>query len=232
MKVNTMKFSFAVQRTLILAAVAGAFSAAALADRPMNVDSANTAKVGSGYVEGWFTSTDGANGLSVAPAYSFADGLQVGGLVARVSGDGAALTSTGLNLKWRITPSVASGCNLGAKFEVNRVKLSADGFGSESTTVSGITGLGTCNFTQGGSLHANLGFSKASGASSGNFWGLGYEHKFGSVTPHIDVVGGKDLDETISVGLRGDIAANFQLDGSFSRSNGVNVTTLGGKFRF
>jgi uncharacterized protein YdeI (BOF family) len=220
-----------IQRTLVLAAVAAAFSAPVLADRPMNTDSANTANAGSGFVEAWYTKFDDANGLSVAPAYSFADGLQVGALFSRLSGDGASLTTTGVNLKWRITPSVASGCNFGAKFELNRQKIKDEGF-SDSGNFSGITGLATCNFTQGGSLHANLGFLKPSGGSSINVWGIGYEHKFGAVTPHIEINGGEDLEEIVTVGLRGDIVKNVQADGSFSRTDGVNIVTVGVKFRF
>jgi hypothetical protein len=228
--------SHAIQRTLAVAIAAGLFSAAALADRPMVTDSANTNKAGSGHVEAWLSNLDSdfgsASGLSVAPAYAFADGVQVGGIFARLSGGGETLTNTGVNLKWRITPSNPNGCNFGAKFEYARVKFKDDFGNSASGNASGVTGLGTCNFTQGGSLHMNLGFVKPSGGSSVTAWGLGYEHKFGAITPHIEINGIEDSDEVVTIGLRGDISANVQLDGSFSSVSGVKTTTVGVKFRF
>jgi hypothetical protein len=226
-----MKSSFATQRSVILAALAVAFSASALADRPMLTESANTSNAGSGDVEAWFTDAEGLSGLAIAPAYSFADGLQVGGVFQRLSDSGFSLTNTGLNLKWRITPSNPNGCNFGAKFEFARVNVKFGGF-SESGNASGITGLGTCNFTQGGSLHMNLGFVKPSGGSNSVVWGVGYEHKFGAVTPHIELTGVEDSDEVFTIGLRGDISSNVQLDGSYSSSNGFKTTTVGLKFRF
>jgi hypothetical protein len=46
------------------------------------------------------------------------------------------------------------------------------------------------------------------------------------------VFGFEDGDETVQLGLRGDIAKNIQLDGTIGRTSGVNLYSVGLRFKF
>jgi hypothetical protein len=210
---------------VLLAAAALTLSAgAALAGRPLSVDDANVNDTGKGHLEAWVTRAEGVSLYSLAPAYAFSDGLELGGLVARESD--SRLTVQALQLKWRITPSQDKGCNVGATVGLLRTRVAG-----QRDSGHYLTGLFSCNGVAGGSVHANLGVSKG-GGDSATVWGLAYERAFGAVTPHIEWFGSEGSKPTLAIGLRGQLTDAVQLDGSVGRSDGITVTTVGVKFTF
>lgn len=218
-----MKTQRNLVKPLLALCLAGA-AGAALADRPLTVDNAAINPRNGGDVELWATDADGANLTSVFGGYSFWDTVELGALVA----GGSGLTVSGVQGKWLITPSQASGCNFAATLGWTRVKL--DGVGSNDG--SGVNGIMSCHGTGLGSLHFNLGYTKPSGASGASNWGIALERSFGAVTPHVEVFGIENGDSTVQLGLRGDIAKGLQLDGTIGRTDSINVYTVGLRFRF
>jgi hypothetical protein len=84
-------------------------------------------------------------------------------------------------------------------------------------------------------MHANLGYSKASGASGVTTWGLAFKRSFGVLTPNIEVSGADGSggsDTTVQLGLRGDIAKTLELDGSVGRLDNATIHTVGVQFSF
>ena len=212
--------------TLTLSTLLALASTTVLAGRPLVVDDASTNDKGKGHVEFWGTSASGVRLLSIAPAYAFADGLELGGLFARESNSGLRVTAA--QLKWRITPSQERGCNVGLVGGLSRATLAG-----ASANGSYVTGLGTCNMAASGSFHANLGLTKVNGGgSSTTSWGIAYERAFGAVTPHIEWFGAEGSKPTLQIGLRTQIADSLQLDGSIGHSDGDSIYTLGLKFSF
>jgi hypothetical protein len=204
----------------VLALAAGA----ALADRPLTVDNAAINARNSGDAELWVTDVDGSNLVSLRGNYSFWDSVELGALID----DGSGLTRTGLQGKWLITPVAQGGCNFAAALGWSRVKL--DGFGSNNATE--LNGIMSCHGIGPVNLHFNLGTVKPSGGSATTTWGLAGELPLGRVTPHAEVFGFEDGDETVQLGLRGDIAKNIQLDGTIGRTSGVNLYSVGLRFKF
>lgn len=212
-------------RGILLGLGLGFALAPAMAGRPLVVDDANTNDTGKGHVEAWVSRADRENLYSIAPAYAVADGVEIGGLLARAPR--SDLTGQALQLKWRITPSQEQGCNVGMVVGMSRVKLAG-----ASADAPYVNGLLSCNRGDAGSLHANLGWTRPDGGSSIRSWGLAYERAYGAVTPHIEWFGAQGSKPTLQVGLRGNVADNWQLDGSIGRSDGENIVTLGVKFSF
>lgn len=214
-------------RPLLVIATLGLQASLAMAGRPLVIDDANTNDKGKGHVEAWVTRADGATLFSLAPAYAVAEGLEIGGLLARESGSGGLRVSAA-QVKWRITPSNEKGCNFAAVLGATRASA-----GGASSNASYLNGLATCNRGSAGSYHANLGVTKANGGGgSATTWGIAYERGFGNVTPHIEWFGAEGSKPTLQVGLRGQLTDTLQLDGSLGHTDGVTIYTLGVKFTF
>ena len=197
----------------------------AFAGRPLNVDDASVNDKGKGHVEAWVTRGDGVSIYSVAPAYAPIEGLEIGGLIARENE--TKLNITGLQAKWRITPSQDKGCNVGAILGFSRVSVAG-----ASANGQGLTGLFTCNGIGGGSAHLNVGMDRVSGGDTTSRWGLAYERSFGGITPHIEWYGSEGSKPTVGIGVRGMVTDSLQLDGSVGRGDGLTVYTLGAKLTF
>ncbi len=213
-------------RSFALITAFGLHASLALAGRPLVVDDASVNDKGKGHLEVWTTQADGFNMYSLAPAYAFIEGLEVGGLLSRESNSGLRVTAA--QLKWRITRSQEQGCNFAAIVGASRA--SAGGF---SANGSYLTGLATCNRGSAGSFHLNLGLSKANGGGSATSnWGIAYERAFGAVTPHIEWFGSEGAKPTLQIGLRGQLTDSVQLDGSIGHNDGTTIYTLGVKFTF
>jgi hypothetical protein len=199
-----------------------ACSGAAFAGRPLVVDDANTNDAGRGHVETWLSRQDGESVYSVAPAYAFREGMEIGALVARAPS--AHVTATALQLKWRITPSRANGCNAGVVGGLAH----ATGTGNAPY----LNGLATCNVEGLGSFHFNLGGLKPRDASFVPTWGLAFEKPISAVVAHLEVFGARDTRPTVQLGLRADVVQGIQLDGSVGRNDGRTLWTVGLKFQF
>jgi len=209
-----------------LAAIGLATSAASsFAGRPLLVDDAGVNKKGEGHIETWITRADGDNAFTVSPAYAFWDTVELAGAYTHFDTAGARLYS--LQAKWMITPSQDHGCNFAAAVVGSRFESDV-GNGDAST----VTGLFSCNGNPFGNIHINLGYTKPSGASGDTSYGVAIEKSFGVLTPHVELVGSDNTDSIVNLGLRGDIARNVQLDGSIGRQSGINIYTVGLKFRF
>ena len=207
----------------LLAVVLAAASGPAWAGRPLSVDDANTNDAGAGHVEMWVSRAPGSTVLNVAPAYAPVDGLEFG--VAASRDTSSKVTVGTVQLKWRITPSQEVGCNLGTSLGASRV---SDGGGH----LRFLNGLVSCNFGGQGSVHLNLGVVKPSGDSSAKTWGVAYERETGPVTPHLEFFGEKGGKPTAQVGLRGQLAEAWQLDGTVGRHDGQTLYSVGVKFQF
>lgn len=209
-----------------LAAIGLATAAAsAFAGRPLVLDDAGINKKGEGHVETWLTRTDGATAFNVSPAYAFWDTVELAAVLSRDNGN--SVTTTAVQAKWMITPSQDTGCNVAASFGALRVKTDL-GSGNGSF----VNGLFSCNGNKFGNLHFNLGYAKPSGGSGETNYGVALEKSFGALTPHIELFGSENVDASVNIGLRGDIAKNVQLDGSVGRLDTVTFYTVGLKFRF
>lgn len=213
-----------VTRTVIALGLAAA-TTTALAGRPMVLDDAGINARGEGHVETWVSHGDGATAFNVAPAYAFWSRVELSALLARDGGNG--ITTTGVQAKWMITPSLDDGCNLATSFGAQHVRAPGG-----SGDLQFVNGLVSCNATPLGNVHFNVGYSKPDGATGETSYGVALERSFGRLTPHVEVFGSNRLDASVNAGLRGDIARNLQLDGSLGRIDHSTVYTLGLKFRF
>jgi hypothetical protein len=213
-----------LSKTLAALSLAVAASSA-LADRPMVTDAAGVGDPGTGNLKLWYTDAEGNGLTTVAGAFVPLKNIELSGSVA----NGSGLSVTAIAGKWMITPTQNNGCNFAATLGWSRVKV--DGAGSANGT--GVNGIATCNRSV-GTMHANLGYSKPSGASGVTTWGLAFERSFGVLTPNIEVFGtnGSGSDTTVQLGLRGDITKNLQLDGSVGWLDNATIYTVGVKFSF
>ena len=121
----------------------------AYAGRPMLVDDANTNEAGHGHLESWFDKEN--NALSFSPAYAPIEELELGANFTN-----SQLTSEkaySFQMKKLFTSSQQNGCNTGGTLGRSAV-----------TNDSGYSiygwGILTCNSTNWGSVHANLGWDK------------------------------------------------------------------------
>lgn len=210
-----MKNSNALTQVLSPALLLAALAAGnAHAGRPLTVDDANVNDTGKGHVEAWYARQPGkANTWTVSPAYAPVDGLEIGAALSRDTS--ARETSTAVQLKWRITPSQENGCNLGAVGGVSHTR------GSGSAPY--VNGLVTCNGGF-GAVHLNLGALRPSGGPSTSTWGVAYERELGAVTAHAELFGERHGRPTFQVGLRTEVAAGWQLDGTVGRDRGARET--------
>lgn len=198
-------------------------NAPAYAGRPLTVDDAGVNDTGEGHVEAWYARQPGrAHTWTVAPAYAPIDGLEVGTALSR---DRTADATTGaVQAKWRITPSMESGCNAGAVLGVARTR----GAGGNTPYLNG---LFTCNSTWGAS-HFNLGAVRAPRGPTLGTWGIAHERDFGPVTAHVEAVGQRRSKPTFQVGARIEVAKGLQIDGTVGRSNHETLVSVGLKHSF
>ncbi|MFO1218188.1 MAG: hypothetical protein U1E89_07465 [Burkholderiaceae bacterium] len=207
--------------TALLIAAAGI----AHAGRPLTVDDAGTNAKGEGHVELWGSRADGATTWNVSPAYALTEGLELAALASRDATH--RITGTALQVKWLATPSRESGCNAGLAGGGSR---SSDGGGGINAAF--VNGIVSCNGTLLGAVHLNLGAERTSGASSTGTWGIALEREVGRVTPHVEWFGAEGSKPALQFGLRGDVAQNLQLDGTFGRRDGSSLYSVGIKLRF
>lgn len=215
-----------LRRRRALAFVAGIVaSASSFAGRPLTVDDAGTNATGEGHVEVWVERVNGTTSVVAAPAYAFAEGLELSAALARETTH--RLNGSVIQLKWLITPSKEDGCNVGTSFGGARTSG-----GGSSINASFLNGLLSCNGTALGNVHLNLGTVKPSGQSGAGTWGIALEREFGAVTPHIEWFGAEGSKPTVQIGARTDIAKTIQLDGTVGRTDGNTQYSLGLKFKF
>ncbi len=217
-----MKFSTRIS-ALFVFAVAVLCSTASLAGRPLAVDDANTADVGTGNIDLWYTRLSGSiNVWTIAPAYGITDGIEIG---ASLAADTTSNTSaTTLGIKFRFTPSKKDGCNVGSSIGVTQASQ-----GGGNTPY--INGLLTCS-GDAGSANLNLGLTRAPDSPTLKTWGLSFERELGAFTPHIEVFGVEQSTPTVQLGLRTMVTKNLQLDGSVGSNSGETTYTLGMRFFF
>ena len=195
----------------------------AQAGRPLTVDDASVNEAGAGHVEAWYARQPGRAPIwTVAPAYAPIDGLELGAAFSR---DRAADATTGaVQAKWRITPSLESGCNAGAVLGVAHTR----GAGGNTPYLNG---LATCNSAWGAS-HFNLGAVRSPGGPTLGTWGIAHEREFGQVTAHVEAFGQRLAKPTFQVGARMEVAKGLQIDGTVGRSNHETLVSLGLKQSF
>lgn len=213
-----------VRFPLLLAVVAAALGAeVCLAGRPLTVDDANVNAVGAGQVEFWYArQADGTGVWTVAPAYGLIEGVEVAASWARDPGQ--RVHTTALQAKFRLTPSLERGCNLGA---VTGVSEPHDGSGRTPY----LNGLLSCN-SDAGALHLNLGGNRPSGGATLSTWGLAFEREFGAVTAHFEYFGQEQSKPSLQVGLRTELVKNVQIDATVGHSSGDSLVSVGLKYQF
>lgn len=210
-----------MNRPLVLIATLCAVSVPALAGRPLSVDDANTNDAGAGHVEFWVAHAPGSTVTVVAPAYAPVESIEFAVAYARARGDESG--SGTVQAKWRITPAQEAGCNLGASLGLVRTG-GADGHF--------VNALLSCNHQGAGSLHVNLGRSRAPAEHGVATWGAALEREFGAVTPHVEWFGSQHSRPTLQLGARGRVAQDWQLDGTVGRQGGRTLWSLGMKYQF
>ncbi len=218
-----MKLSKVRAVPLVLTFAALFFSDASHAGRPLSVDDANTADVGTGNIDLWYTRFPGSvNVWTIAPAYGITEGIEI---AASFAPDTTSNTSaTTLGIKFRFTPSQKDGCNLGSSVGVTQA---SPGGGNTSF----INGLLTCSGGA-GSVNLNLGLTRAPDSPTLKTWGVSFERELGAFTPHIEVFGVEQSAPTVQLGLRTMVTKKFQLDGSVGSNSGETNCTLGMRFFF
>jgi hypothetical protein len=193
-------------------------SVPAWAGRPLTVDDANVAEVGGGQVESWYARPAGRDRLWTSTlGVGVLDWLELGVGVER--NFSVPETSTAVQAKMRLTPSVEGGCNLGAV--VGRQHLHREG--GDATYANGIV---TCNL-DGGPLHLNLGAHRPDGGGTHALWGVAKEFDLGAVTAHVEAFGQQHGKPTLQFGLRREIVKNLQIDGTLGRSDRKAVFSVG-----
>lgn len=208
---------------LALAAALASTAGVAFAGRPLNVDDANVNDPGAGQVEAWYARQPGHTPVwTLAPAWSPAQGIELGAAVARDTR--ADLTTRSIQAKFRFTPAKENGCNTGGVIGVAHTP------GEGSTHY--LNGLLSCNWAGTGALHTNLGYTRARGGPSLATWGMAWEQELGPVTAHVEVFGQRHDKPTMAFGARREVAPSVQLDGSIGRQNREWLYTLGLKFQF
>lgn len=209
-------------RTCLALLLGATLAGVASAGRPLAVDDANVNEAGHGQLEAWIARAPGSTVFNLAPAYAPIDGLEIGVLLARERH--TSVKASGLQAKWLITPSQDNGCNFGAVLGLAHTQ------GDTNRAI--LNGLLTCNRAALGSAHLNLGVSKPRHAPKGLGWGIAAEKPLSAVTAHLEWFGAQHSKPTIQAGLRTNLTANLQLDGSLGRSAGQTVYTLGTKLSF
>lgn len=194
-----------------------------LAGRPLAVDDANVNEVGSGHVEAWYARQPaGVNVWTMAPAYGLTEGMEIAASWARDASN--EVNTTALQAKFRLTPSMKDGCNVGLAVGASRAN---DGSGNTPY----LNGLLSCNMDA-GSLHLNLGANRPPDGSTLNTWGLAFEREFGAMTAHVEYFGQEQARPTLQLGLRTELVKNIQIDGTVGHANGDALFSLGLKFQF
>ncbi len=198
-------------------------SAPAWAGRPLTVDDANVAEVGGGQVESWYARPASRDRLWTSTlGVGVLDWLELGvGVERNFSGPE---TSTAVQAKMRLTPSVEGGCNVGAV--LGRTHLHR-----ERGDATYANGLFTCNL-DGGPLHLNLGAQRPDGGGTRALWGVAKEFELGAVTAHVEAFGQQDGKPTFQFGLRREVVKNLQIDGTLGRSEGKAVFSVGVRVGF
>jgi hypothetical protein len=225
--INDAKSSIAVfpiLATLATLAATAAFSGAAFAGRPLTVDDASTNDKGEGHVELWMARESGRiTTFNISPAYAPFENFEIAALLTRDRT--TPLTTSTLQAKWIFNSSQPNGCNVGATVAGARAR-GVDG------TARALNGIVTCNGENVGSIHVNLGSSKAAGDASLRTWGVALEREFSGVTPSVEWYGGQGQRPTVQFSLRSEVVKNVQLDGSAGRVDGETIYSVGLKLQF
>jgi hypothetical protein len=204
-------------------ALAFVLAPAAWAGRPLAVDDANVNDTGSGHIEMFYQRAPGeVHSFTIAPAVGIADGWE---LAAAFSRDhSAAVSTSGMQVKWRITPSRKDGCNTGASL----------GAAQPNTGVVAsvfVNGLFSCNFEP-MALHLNLGALRVAGNTTLGTWGLAVEREIGRFTGHAELFGQEQAQPTLQLSLRTLLSKQWQIDGTVGHSGGEHSYSVGLKFMF
>ena len=213
-----------VKFPLLLAVVAATLGAnVCLAGRPLTVDDANVNAVGAGQVEVWYArQADDAPVWTVAPAYGLIEGVEVASSWARDTSH--QINTAALQAKFRLTPSLEEGCNLGVVIGVSQPN-------DDSGRTPYLNGLLSCN-SDAGALHLNLGANRPAGGATLNTWGLAFEREFGAVTAHLEYFGQEQAKPSVQLGLRTELVKNVQIDATVGHSSGDSLVSVGLKYQF
>jgi hypothetical protein len=207
----------------VLAVVSLLAAGSCLAGRPLIVDDANVNDIGAGHIEAWIAHEAGAsNTWTVAPAYGITDGVEVAAALSRDHSN--QITSSAMQVKFRVTASRKDSCNFGAVMGLAH----ANAGGGNAPYLNGIF---TCNI-EGGAMHLNLGATLPTEGGTLHTWGMAYEREFGALTAHVEYFGEQQSPSTLQFGLRSEVLKNIQLDGTVGRAGGESIYSLGMKFMF
>jgi hypothetical protein len=198
-------------------------TASAHAGRPLAVDDANVNEAGAGHLEAWYARQAGDARLwTVAPAYAPWQGIELGAAWARERGSGLS------------TSSLQSKIQLSAPSEGrwhHAMVLGLAHTRDQRGSTRYATLIASREFAP-GSLHINLGASRAPGGPTLPALGLAWEQVFGPVTGHLEWLGQRQSKPLFGLGLRRELVKDLQLDGSLGRSGGSTLYSLGLKLQF
>lgn len=218
LKGRTLALAAAGWARMLLGSALLALAGLAWAERPLTVEDADTAEVGGGQLESWLArASDGSRVWTTSVGVGVWDGVELGAAYARNTRLNE--NTTALQAKFRLTPSVEGGCNLGAVLGVAHTDR---GVGRDYEA----TGLLTCRLAP-FTLHTNLGATRAQGGPTLASWGVAAEKAFGDLTAHLEAFGEQHGKPTVQVGLRKEILPNLQLDGTLGRAERRTVFSVG-----
>ena len=165
------------------------------------MDDANTNESGHGHIETWYDSKD--KSFTVAPVYAPLEGLELGAVLSK--SNSTFENTYSFQLKKLLSVAQESGCNTAATLGRSSVQNSGD------QTVYG-WGILTCNSIEWGSVHMNLGLTKANTQSSQQLYGIAFEYPIKGFVPHIEWLHQDSEKDVISIGIRTELIKNLQIE--------------------
>ena len=212
---------------LATALVGALLGAPAQAERPRAVDNAVVAPKGSMRLETWASrSPSHAASAHLGLAWVPLETLELGALASRDRRQ--RLTTTGLQLKWSMTPAQRDGCQLATLLGLARNQGHSGHQQQQGTSMS-------CNDSN-GAMHFNVGRSRAAQGPWATTWGVSIEFPDGSYTGFAEAFGQRGPQErtTYQLGLRAALTPAWQIDGSWGRERESRAQTysLGLAYRF
>jgi hypothetical protein len=192
-----------------------------LAGRPLLVDDANTNESGHGHIETWYDNKD--KSFTIAPVYAPLEGLELGAVLSK--SNSTFENTYSFQFKKLLSVAQESGCNTAATLGRSSVQNSGD------QTVYG-WGILTCNSIEWGSVHMNLGLTKANTQSSQQLYGIAFEYPIKGFVPHIEWLHQDSEKDVTSIGIRTELIKNLQIDGSYRTQDNESYYTVGIKIQF
>jgi hypothetical protein len=220
-------------RRFVVCVLVGAFGAlgvtgAAHAGRPLTVDDANVNDTGAGHLEAWWAKGPARERVwTVAPAYAPWDGVELSAALARQSAvDGGRAVS--VQAKVQLSAPKPDACHTAGVLGFTQAR---QGLPREKLHTPYLVGILTCSVRD-DAWHVNVGLAGASSSRRVANLGVAWEHDLGPVVVHAEALAQQRGKPTWGVGARHLLWPSLQVDGAWSRTDGVTFYSAGMKWQF